>query len=249
MTNDKTQAMGQECWNEIGIGGDRSCPELERFIHCHNCPVYSQGGRSLLDREAPAGYREEWTELVREETVTEELQAKTLPSQLTTTPVEAEKTVSVAIFRLGIEWLALPAFTFKEVTPPCAIHTLPHRSNEILLGLVNIRGEILTCISMHNFLGVETQSAKKNSATPKPQMSPIVYSRMVVVEIQGNPWVFPVDEIDGIHRLDVKRFQEVPAVLSKSTDAYTQAIIQWQNKKVNCLDYERVFSSVKRRTL
>ncbi len=30
-----------DCWNRIGVSGDRSCPELATVVHCHNCPVFS----------------------------------------------------------------------------------------------------------------------------------------------------------------------------------------------------------------
>ena len=38
------------CWNEIGVQGNGSCPELRKVIHCRNCPVYSKAGVQLLDR-------------------------------------------------------------------------------------------------------------------------------------------------------------------------------------------------------
>src|SRR5258708_35856169 len=50
------------CWNEIGVYGASSCVELQQFVHCRNCPVYSHAGAQLLNRELPAGYRREWTE-------------------------------------------------------------------------------------------------------------------------------------------------------------------------------------------
>ena len=30
-----------DCWNRIGIYGDKSCPVLPEHIHCRNCSVYS----------------------------------------------------------------------------------------------------------------------------------------------------------------------------------------------------------------
>ena len=36
-----------DCWNRIGVNGDRSCPELTSFVHCRNCPVFARPrGRS-----------------------------------------------------------------------------------------------------------------------------------------------------------------------------------------------------------
>ena len=36
------------CWNQIGVQGDATCPELPKVVHCRNCPVYAAGGRALL---------------------------------------------------------------------------------------------------------------------------------------------------------------------------------------------------------
>ena len=41
-----------DCWNRIGVRGDRSCPELARVIHCHNCPVFSRRRPALPRRPA-----------------------------------------------------------------------------------------------------------------------------------------------------------------------------------------------------
>ncbi len=30
-----------DCWNRIGVRGDRSCPKLAEHIHCRNCPVHA----------------------------------------------------------------------------------------------------------------------------------------------------------------------------------------------------------------
>src|SRR5437764_404262 len=50
-----------DCWHRIGVSGDRSCPELNSFIHCRNCPVFAAAARTFFDRPAPEGYLAEWT--------------------------------------------------------------------------------------------------------------------------------------------------------------------------------------------
>ena len=40
LTHDDAQAI-DDCWNRIGIHGDKSCPLLSNHIHCRNCAVYS----------------------------------------------------------------------------------------------------------------------------------------------------------------------------------------------------------------
>jgi hypothetical protein len=57
------------------------------------------------------------------------------------------------IFRLGTEWLALPASVFQEVAELGAIHSLPHRRSGLVVGLTNVRGgELLICFSLTKLL-------------------------------------------------------------------------------------------------
>jgi chemotaxis-related protein WspD len=224
--------MSNNCWNQIGVKGDRSCFQLQTLIHCRNCPVYSGAGRSLLERQAPVDYLNDWTNLLEQgkENGANSLLASTLR-------------ISVGLFRLGGEWLALPARLFKEIVPRSIIHTLPHRSNTIFLGLVNIRGEIQLCISLQAFLGLKTLE------TSNQQISPMVYERLVVIDQQGSRWVFPVDEVYGIHRLHPDDLENVPATVSKVPETYTKGVIHWQNQTVSYLDEELLFYSLNKKLI
>lgn len=222
--------MTNDCWNQIGVAGDRSCPELKTFIHCRNCLVYSAAGRSLLDREAPQGYLDEWMNLLT-------------TSVAATHRLASTDTISVGIFRLEGEWLALPAQLFKEVTQPCVIHTLPHRSNAILMGLVSIRGEIQMCISLKALLELETGEANRQA------ISPVVYKRMVVVDKEGSRWVFPVDEIYGIHRFHSDELRNAPATVSQVPETYTKGIFNWREQRVSYLDDELLFYMLNKKVL
>jgi chemotaxis-related protein WspD len=132
----KPLAVVNDCWNHIGVRGDRSCPELPALGHCHNCPVFSAAGRGFLDAPAPAGYRQEWTGRL----------AQPLES-------EAGDRLSVLLFRLGEEWFALPVDVLVEVTAPRPVHRVPHRGG-LLAGIVNIRGELHLQVHLHALLGI-----------------------------------------------------------------------------------------------
>ncbi|MGK7943749.1 MAG: chemotaxis protein CheW [Microcystaceae cyanobacterium] len=226
------------CWKSIGVFGDRSCVKLAQMNHCHNCPIYQVAGRELLSRPIPSDYAEQWTHLLATMG-----QASVLTKA--TTDTESKDTIrkdnlSVLIFRLAEEWFALPVWVIKEVTPLCSIHTVPHRSNHIFRGIVNIRGEILMCIALGNVLGVgESQYLPSASSSPSQYSS--VYARTVVMEIQENRWAFRVDEIAGIHRLDKKDLRDVPVVISKTPDTYTKKILQFEDRTINYLNYELLF--------
>src|SRR5947208_15363844 len=99
-----------DCWHRIGVWGNRSCPELLKVVHCHNCPVFAAASRGFLDAPPPENYLEEWTGRLA-------------------APIEEPATdlQSVLIFRLGEEWLALRVQVLLEVSNPRSIHRIHHR--------------------------------------------------------------------------------------------------------------------------
>lgn len=217
--------MINSCWNQIGVWGDHSCPELKTSIHCHNCSVYSTAGRQLLNREAPEDYLNEQTSLLTKKKETQLVEI-----------------ISLSIFRLREEWFALPVQVFQEVTETALIRTLPHRSNKFFLGLVSIRGEIQLCISISELIGLETIVSNSN-------LSPIIYKRMVVIAKEGNQWAFEVDEMHGVHRIPIDSLLNVPTTISKATTTYTKAIFEWNNYSVSYLDEELLFYTLNEKAL
>ncbi len=228
--------MVYDCWNQIGVEGDRTCEELKTMIHCRNCPIYSTGGRSLLEREAPPEYVKEWTEVLAR------TQTDTSQAQSNGALVRSGETLSVMIFLLGDEWLAIPVKVLQEVTQPCIIHTLPHRNSELFRGLVNIRGEILLCVSLNHLLDLEEKPKSE-------QIKHLSEERMIVVAIEENRWVFAVEEVCGIHRFQLSELQGTPVVISKASEAYTKGVFRWQDHKVNVLDSDLLFYTLNKRIL
>jgi len=209
------------CWNEIGVPGNASCPRLAQVIHCHNCPVYSKAGVQLLDRPLLAEYRRAWTEHFAQEK-----------------KLAAPATTSALLFRINAEWLALPTPAFQEVAERRPVHSLPHRRQGIVLGLVNVRGELLICVSLGRLLGLDRSPLRE---TPRP-----TYDRLLVAKWDGHRFVFPADEVRGIHRFQTPELHEPPATLAKSRLSYTRGILYWQDRTVGLLDADLLFSSLNR---
>lgn len=211
------------CWKTIGVfsRGRGTCEVLDRVIHCRNCPVFTQAGRALLERDLPPGYLEEAAEALAAEKVE-----------------EAPGTESLVIFRIEREWLALPTRLLAEVVDPEKFHSLPHRKNPVLLGVVNVHGDIQLCVSLKALLEIEDAPALRRDGAASfrapvrkgPAGIPS-HRRMMVVGDPGNQWVFPVDEILGIDRVHPSLYRRTPVTVAKAGSAYTRAIFTWRLKK------------------
>lgn len=212
------------CWNRIGVNGDGTCAELTKFVHCRNCPVYSNAAALLLDRSLPADYRRHWTGHFALE------KKRVAPGKM-----------SVVIFRVGAEWLALSTKAFQEVAERRRIHSLPHRRQDVVMGLVNIRGELLICVSLGRLLGIEKPGP--------PGHSRAIRDRLVVAEAQGSVFTFPVEEIHGVHRFHLEELKDAPATVSRANPGFTRGILGWGKKSVGCLNEEALFATLNRSLL
>jgi chemotaxis-related protein WspD len=211
-----------DCWNSIGVHGDRSCPELVQHVHCRNCPVYSGAAAKLLDRESPADYIAEWTKYVA------------APASV----ADAERR-SVLIFRLGAEWLALPSPAVAEVSERRAIHSVPHRRRGAMLGLVNIRGELLVCMSLVRLLDLD-------SAPQGPSARRLLYQRMLVLRRDDARIVCAVDEVHGLHSFQSRTLNSLPATVAKGAATHASGVLEWQGKSVGVLDDGLLFTTFQR---
>jgi chemotaxis-related protein WspD len=156
-----------------------------------------------------------------------------IDQQLGPSLARSETAVSALIFRAGNEWLALPTEAIVEVAEQRTIHTLPHQTNRAILGLSNIRGSLLLCVSLTQMLGAERGPA----ATTQ---------RLLVVSYQGQTLVFPVDEVLGVQRYTETELQAVPSTVAQSHTTYTQAMIISKDKKIGLLDCNLLFYALNR---
>ena len=209
-----------DCWNRIGVGGDRSCPELQEVVHCRNCPVFASAARNFFSRSAPPGYLEDWGGFL----------AKAVAEGST-------RHDGLLLFRLGIEWLAISLSFAVEVTAPRPIHRVPHRTNSVLSGLINLRGQLHPCVSLHGLLRIDPSD---------PTTNPAIAPRLVVARREGDTWAFPADEVAGVRHVEADQLRPVPSTLANPAGSYSRAVFGWRDRSVNVLDEPRLFVALRR---
>ncbi|MGH8463360.1 MAG: chemotaxis protein CheW [Pseudomonas sp.] len=136
-----------DCWNRIGVRGDKSCPLLVEHVHCRNCATYASAATRLLDRYS----------LSQDSHAQVQVQ-------------EEGSGRSMLLFRLGEEWLALPTACLVEVAPLQPVHSLPHQRSRVLQGVANVRGALVPCLSLAELLGLDALATASASSRVMPRM-------------------------------------------------------------------------------
>ncbi|HEY1028236.1 MAG TPA: chemotaxis protein CheW [Pseudomonas sp.] len=208
------QATVDDCWNRVGVFGNKSCTRLERHIHCRNCEVYGAAAIALLDRYGST--------LEQEDNQYGQSEATQ----------QAGEQRSLLIFRLGEQWLAIASRRLAEVMPVSPIHVLPHRKTRGLLGVTNVRGTLVACLSLSELLDLEQQQPHLGNRRVIP--------RMLILQSDSGPLVAPVDEVSGIQRIDVARIGTGKGEDSRTISRFTAGVLQWQGQSITLLDDEQL---------
>jgi len=213
-----------QCWNRIGVWSttQASCPKLEHCVHCRNCDHYSAAGRRMLERPVPEDYRREWTERYTQKK-----------------QVSAGRDRAALLFRLGDEWLAIDSHYVNEITQVRKIHTLPHRTDSLVKGLVNIRGELKLCISIGSILKLEKA---RDSYTTDHE----ILERMILIEHGQQSFIFPVSEVHGTLRYRDQSLEAPPATVANAKTNFTRGITVWNKQHVGILDHDLLFYALAR---
>lgn len=201
-----------DCWNRIGVAGDQSCEKLATHIHCRNCEVYAGAAQRNLQRPVDDGYREQWAVHFR---------------QARQASVRTDR--AVLVFRIGREWLALPAAIIASVAPQGSSHRLPHRSGAGLLGVVNVGGKLLPSISLAALLGIDQNDAPKAAGRH-------TFARLVVMQWEQQAFALPVADLHGIVRYSATTLAAPAATINKGLVRYLDGVLSEAGMHIGVLD-------------
>ena len=221
-----------DCWNRIGVRGDRSCPKLPEHIHCHNCEVFASAAQTLLDRPALHDYTAELTQFVAEPAA-----SRRLPDQ------------SVVLFAVAGEGFAVPTGCVVEMTDVERPRPVPHRVNAVFRGLVKIRGQLELCVSLRGLLGIAAPDAATTAALaaskPQPGAADHAAERLsvLVVALEGERWAWLVDSVSGVHRYESGSVLESPSASHKAPSFVSGLIPRADGQHFGLLDVARVRES------
>jgi chemotaxis-related protein WspD len=206
-----------DCWNSIGVKGDRTCAKLRDVIHCHNCEVFADAARAFLDRAAPPGYVTEVTE-----SFSAAHEGKPAPS------------LSAVVFEVGDQLLAVDTKAVVEVTSPRRAHRVGHRNGRVFSGIVNIHGQLELCCSLSGLLQIAAPGADIANAS----------ARMLLIEHHGLRWSFAVGAVHGVHRFEAADVSSVPATSQQDVASYMQNVLRFGERRAGHLDLDKTFRAL-----
>ena len=205
------------CWNRIGVRGDKSCPELSTYAHCRNCPTFSKAAADLFDGPAdPAWSREVGAGIAEAR------------------DASRHKDRSAIRFRIGTEWFALATSAFDEVVSPRTIHSLPHKRTSVVLGLVNVRGDLIICLSLAHLMGIGADEAPTRSA------------RLLVLRGPSGRCAVPVDEVQHTYRYHDGQLLPPPDTVARAGNAFTRGLLPDEGRMLSRLDETSLLDALDR---
>jgi chemotaxis-related protein WspD len=215
------------CWTTIGVWGRERprCPVLDRVIHCRNCEKFIDAGKQALQRPVTEAYAREWTALIahaREQ--------------------RKEHQQAVIVFRVGDEWFALSTHYLRQVEAQRVIHSLPRLSKGLVKGLVNVAGQVRTCYSLGDLLGVETGEVDE---TPSRRT---IREGLMVLRKGNRSYVFPVTEIKELTSFAMDDIKPVPATIASQSASYLLGIVHYDGLHIGYLDADLVIAGFDRGT-
>ncbi len=206
----------ERCWAEVGVHGDRSCPELSKVNHCHHCSVFAEAARGLLDRallEDPAHVPARFAgEAAHEQ--------------------RPQASVSLLVFELSGGAFAVEVAHVVEAVVPRPVQRVTRRSGKIFRGLVNVHGQLELVASLSGLLGVGAEPDARADKT-----------RMVVLAQEGRRWVVAVERLLGVRRYAESELRAPPATLTAG-GSHVRHVLREEARTIAVLDAEKLFATL-----
>lgn len=134
-------------------------------------------------------------------------------------------------FDLGEEFYALELLTVKEVIPCPETTNLPNCPS-YYVGIMNLRGQIISIIDLRKKLGVSNASKSEDE----------LEEAVIIIEISGIAMGLIVDSINRVLSFTSNDLIEVPEINTQVNAKYIAGVFQKEDALIMLLDLEKVFN-------
>ncbi len=146
-----------------------------------------------------------------------------------------EGTEQFVLFSLGEQMFAAPIANVFELSLPPDLIMVPN-TPQWMLGVANLRGEIISIVDIRGFLNMEQESYKKAS-------------RMIIAQTHDKEMMVGliVDRINGIKYFSIDEIEPFHQQSPERVEAYFKGACAHEDTMVTFLDFEQLLQSAKMR--
>lgn len=142
---------------------------------------------------------------------------------------EHEERFLVATFYLGTDLFALEALKVQEIVRFHKMTPVPH-APDYVLGLINLRGQIVTAIDLRHRLTGESANVTEESMN-------------LILKNDDGVCSVVVDDIGDVLEVGAGQLEPPPETMSPMMRAYVQNICKLDRQLLNILDPEKIISA------
>lgn len=130
-------------------------------------------------------------------------------------------------FSLGAEQYAIPLLSVKEVIAVPEITPIPFTPPHFL-GIMNLRGQVISVIDLRQKLGIKTKAGAETS--------------IIICDLGVTSLGVVVDSIDSVLSPDPSEVSEKPEIQSSKNTEYITAVYRKENRLILFLDIAKSLS-------
>jgi purine-binding chemotaxis protein CheW len=135
------------------------------------------------------------------------------------------------IFSLGTEWYGLDINQVKEIADLPDIFRIPCAPGHII-GVINLRGEIISVIDLRRVLGLLEEPSKKDV-------------RIMIAEYNRLKIGFAVDTVADVAEVPVNLIEPPLTIAERMKAEYLKGEAEWDNRLFGILDFGMVVNTIK----
>ena len=133
--------------------------------------------------------------------------------------------VQYCTFQIGEDFFGVDVLKVQEVIKPLQLTEIP-KSDEVVCGLMNLRGNIVTRISLRRLFGLQENEDNEHMN--------------VIVNTSDGLLSLKVDQIDDVQSLNMSSFETTPDTLDVKIRKYVKGIHKLDGRLLVVLDLEEI---------
>ena len=141
------------------------------------------------------------------------------------TRIEESVSEQLCGFTVGETFYAIPVLEVQEVIKPQKLTPIP-LSGPHIKGLINLRGQIVTSISLRQLFGIEGESNEHMN---------------VIVKAEDSLYALVVDEIRDVIEVEHGLRERTPDTIHPKIKKYISSVYKLNNQLLVLLDLKQIF--------